>query len=193
MTPGGRHQGDSRLCPVVEGILRVGGKWRLAVVYSLLEWGPLSFTELKDRLGAPSKTLSTAIKALEREGIVARTLDPRTGRMVYTLTSKGRDLKPVIDALRHWSTKWLATQLPQGNHYEGVNRGLAHPTVDGGRGVAKIRIIAKRNGPYLIEVEGKVKAALCRCGHSGHKPFCDGTHAKVGFQAEEAVPFEYEA
>ncbi|MDD4653043.1 MAG: (4Fe-4S)-binding protein [Methanothrix sp.] len=54
-------------------------------------------------------------------------------------------------------------------------------------------ITVKKNGPLLVEgdcslrdSEGKVLAeggpyALCRCGSSGKKPFCDGTHIKIGF------------
>ncbi len=60
-----------------------------------------------------------------------------------------------------------------------------------------MKIVAKENGPYIIEVEGEVLIdgerkevkviALCRCGHSQNKPFCDGSHAKKNFQAKETV------
>ena len=41
-------------------------------------------------------------------------------------------------------------------------------------------------GVRILDSEGTVlyegeKAALCRCGGSGNKPFCDGTHKKIGF------------
>ena len=55
-------------------------------------------------------------------------------------------------------------------------------------------ISPKPNGPLVVKnlkalknkngsVETKSTMALCRCGHSGNKPFCDGTHAKVGFSS----------
>ena len=62
-------------------------------------------------------------------------------------------------------------------------------------------ITARKNGQYIekgrVEVRdadgnvypAKETVALCRCGASTKKPFCDGTHSKVGFQAaEQAVP-----
>ena len=62
----------------------------------------------------------------------------------------------------------------------------------------KVTITTRPNGPYLIkgpirivDPDGKeftVQAdtvALCRCGGSTNKPFCDGTHSKIGFQAAE--------
>ncbi len=67
-----------------------------------------------------------------------------------------------------------------------------------------INILAKRNGPYLVtgdisqiqltdadgnkyDLTGKQAVSLCRCGASVNKPFCDGTHSKIGFQAAEAA------
>ncbi|HEU4741106.1 MAG TPA: CDGSH iron-sulfur domain-containing protein [Meiothermus sp.] len=60
----------------------------------------------------------------------------------------------------------------------------------------KLRL--RENGSYAIDLpEGsrfrlngeervleKAKLALCRCGQSGNKPFCDGTHKRTGFVAE---------
>ena len=60
--------------------------------------------------------------------------------------------------------------------------------------MADVKVQALKNGPYLvsgnveiIDSEGKPlpakqPAALCRCGQSASKPFCDGTHRKVNFQ-----------
>lgn len=53
-----------------------------------------------------------------------------------------------------------------------------------------------KNGPYLVtnlvhlsnskgeSIPTKLKIALCRCGGSANKPFCDGTHARIGFSSE---------
>ena len=57
------------------------------------------------------------------------------------------------------------------------------------------------NGPYVIDSEDvrvvdwngveysieRRPVALCRCGASTKKPFCDGTHSKIGFQAAVAA------
>ena len=65
--------------------------------------------------------------------------------------------------------------------------------------VTTIRL--RRNGPYVIDSDdvrvidwnGQEYAvdrrpiALCRCGASGRKPFCDGTHSRIGFEAAEAA------
>ena len=67
--------------------------------------------------------------------------------------------------------------------------------------MAEITIEARPNGPYVVtgtielrDTNGNViptqaRTVLCRCGASTKKPFCDGTHSKIGFQAAaEAVP-----
>lgn len=64
----------------------------------------------------------------------------------------------------------------------------------------KIEIKATKNGPLLVSGKATVKDAngvvsetagtmfaLCRCGQSSNKPFCDGTHKKVGFEASETL------
>lgn len=59
----------------------------------------------------------------------------------------------------------------------------------------------RQNGPYLVEGDevtvvdwngnayqiARRPFVLCRCGRSASKPFCDGTHSRIGFQATEAA------
>ncbi len=59
-----------------------------------------------------------------------------------------------------------------------------------------LKVTPAKNGPLLLEGSVEVvsgtgrtlnrvsKTALCRCGQSSKKPYCDGTHAKVGFTSE---------
>lgn len=61
-----------------------------------------------------------------------------------------------------------------------------------------INIKVRDNGPFVVEGDFTltdaagnpipvVKKALCRCGGSTIKPFCDGTHSKIGFQGANAA------
>lgn len=65
--------------------------------------------------------------------------------------------------------------------------------------MADVTIKARENGPYLVsgpiqltdadgneyDVSERKTVALCRCGASTTKPYCDGTHSKMGFEAAE--------
>lgn len=67
-----------------------------------------------------------------------------------------------------------------------------------------IEVVATKNGPFLLtgdlssldlrdgdgnlyDVAGKSRIFLCRCGASTAKPFCDGSHSKIGFEAAEVA------
>lgn len=68
--------------------------------------------------------------------------------------------------------------------------------------MSDVTIDVRENGPYKVtgpitirDFEGRElvlpegsAVALCRCGHSESKPFCDGTHKRIEFVAEDTAP-----
>jgi len=74
--------------------------------------------------------------------------------------------------------------------------------VGGIKVMAQVKITVRPNGPFRVEapegsielvdvngtpydLTGKPAFSLCRCGGSVNKPFCDGTHSRIGFQGAE--------
>lgn len=52
---------------------------------------------------------------------------------------------------------------------------------------AKFKIVDHLGNEFVLPA-GKENVALCRCGQSKIKPFCDGSHKACGFQASETAP-----
>ncbi len=73
----------------------------------------------------------------------------------------------------------------------------AKPVPEGYEPGGRVTVTPLANGPVLVKgslevrsADGEtssyhdIQAALCRCGGSSKKPFCDGTHKKIGFSAD---------
>jgi CDGSH-type Zn-finger protein len=70
--------------------------------------------------------------------------------------------------------------------------------------MSQVKITVRPNGPFRVEdpnsvvelvdvngnqydLAGKTAFSLCRCGASANRPFCDGSHNRIGFQAPEGA------
>lgn len=84
-----------------------GGKWSFLIMGEL-QTGTKRFNELSRKLGISTKSLSDALKSLELNEVVVRTVRPTTPVTVeYLLTEKGRDFERVFIEMREWGKKWL--------------------------------------------------------------------------------------
>lgn len=96
-------------CPSRGLVARLGEKWALLTIVALAEQ-PVRFGALKRRMeGISAKMLGQTLRALERDGLVARTvLATRPIAIDYRLTDRGHDLLPLAQSLKRWAEANLA-------------------------------------------------------------------------------------
>ena len=99
-----------RCNPVPEEIARaadlLGRRWMLAIVWAAAEEGAVRWNEFKQALeGIPPRTLAQRLGELERAGVLERRVlpDSRPPRVEYRLTSSGRRLGALVDAMRAYA------------------------------------------------------------------------------------------
>jgi DNA-binding HxlR family transcriptional regulator len=101
--PGNLHVAED--CRAVSEVLaRVGDKWTVLVV-SMLGDGPKRFNEIRRGLGSISQRMLTlTLRALERDGLVTRTVYPTIPpRVDYDLTKLGHSLLEPVSGLGLWA------------------------------------------------------------------------------------------
>ena len=85
----------------------ISGKYKMTILYTLMEFGVVRFNEMKKYIGGISyKTLSVNLKELEADQLVHREEYPQIPPKVEnTLTERGRTLIPILDSMCDWGDK----------------------------------------------------------------------------------------
>ena len=97
-------------CPVARALDQIGEKWTLLILRDLTLHPSRRFQDFIDSFnGCAPNTLSARLSSLEEQGLIERRLyEQHPPRMEYVLTQKGRDVRPVLKALRAWGQKLQA-------------------------------------------------------------------------------------
>ncbi|MGI5353170.1 winged helix-turn-helix transcriptional regulator [Streptomyces sp. CA-250714] len=106
-------------CPARQLLDRISNKWVSLVVNALAE-GPQRYSDLSRQLASVSqKMLTQTLRALERDGLVTRTVTPSVPvRVDYALTPLGEGLIPVMQAIKNWAEENMDEVLAARRRYD---------------------------------------------------------------------------
>ncbi|MFF4384813.1 winged helix-turn-helix transcriptional regulator [Kitasatospora sp. NPDC092039] len=106
-------------CPARQLLDRIGDKWVSLVVNALAD-GPLRYSDLRRRLaGVSEKMLTQTLRALERDGLLERTVTAGVpARVDYALTGLGRDLLPLMRQIKDWAERHMPQVLAARTAYD---------------------------------------------------------------------------
>src|SRR4051794_4765396 len=91
-------------CPTETTLDLISGRWKVLVIYWLLQ-GPRRFNQLQRELGGIThRTLARQLKEMEASGLLLRQdFGENPPRVEYRLTPLGRSLEPVLMAMQDWA------------------------------------------------------------------------------------------
>jgi DNA-binding HxlR family transcriptional regulator len=96
-----------RVCSIADALEILGDRWSLLVVREC-GYGVHRFNDIQRNTGAATDILTTRLKRLEAAGILRRErYSERPARYEYSLTESGRQLFPILLALREWGERQL--------------------------------------------------------------------------------------
>jgi DNA-binding HxlR family transcriptional regulator len=99
-------------CSVAQCLEVVGDSWTMLIVRDAFN-GYARFDELQERLGIPRNTLRDRLAKLVESGVLVKEpYSEHPARFEYRLTERGRDLWPVLSAMRQWGDRHGAEARP---------------------------------------------------------------------------------
>jgi DNA-binding HxlR family transcriptional regulator len=95
-------------CPVARTLDVIGDRWTILIIRDLIREGPRRFQDFEGSLrGLTPAVLSARLKDLEANGVIESQLySERPPRQEYRLTEKGRELRPVLLAMKNWGERY---------------------------------------------------------------------------------------
>lgn len=92
-------------CPVATTLMLIGNKWKIFIIQQLMD-RPFRFGELHRAIpGISEKVLTDNLRAMEKDGIITRTVFPEVPpRTEYALSELGNTMRPIIESMATWGT-----------------------------------------------------------------------------------------
>ena len=101
-------------CPVATTLMLIGNKWKIFIIQQLMD-KPFRFSELRRAIpGISEKVLTDNLRALEKDGLITRTVFPEIPpHTEYALSDLGETMRPIIESMATWGTGYQNLVLRQ--------------------------------------------------------------------------------
>ena len=97
-------------CPVEATFSQIGGKYKMIILYHLLEDGTLRYNQIQKYIPqATAKMLAQQLRELEADDLIHREVYPVVPpKTEYSLTKRGESLRKVIESVCEWGREYMA-------------------------------------------------------------------------------------